>query len=213
MLSYAGIKVNGRTVRGLAPAGTQQLAEHRQPIMPTLINLNKVSDNLTAELLLKTIGVEKFGRRGSAENGLRALKLFLGASGIDTTAMSVADGSGLSRYNLITPGAVVNLLTAMWNNFKLRNEFISTLPIAGIDGTLENRMRGTPAEGIVHAKTGSLSGVSALSGYAVTLDGEELAFSIMMQPFVVPTRAIREAQDKICVEICSLSRGKAFQLP
>jgi PBP4 family serine-type D-alanyl-D-alanine carboxypeptidase len=208
MLSYAGIKLNGRVTRGLAPPAGRTLAEHRQPMMPALINLNKISDNLTAELILKTIGAEKFGRRGNAENGLRAIRLFLSSGGIDTTAMSLADGSGLSRYNLITPAAIVDLLTAMWNNFKLRNEFIATLPIAGVDGTLENRMRGTPAEGIVHAKTGSLSGVSALSGYAVTLDGEELAFSIMMQPFVVPTRAIREAQDKICVEICSFVRNK-----
>jgi len=206
MLSYVGVKLSGRVTRGLAPAARQTLAEHRQPLMPALINLNKISDNLTAELLLKTVGAEKFGRRGNAANGLRAMRLFLSAAGIDTTAMSLADGSGLSRYNLTTPSALVDLLTAVWRNFKLRNEFITTLPIAGVDGTLENRMRGTSAEGIVHAKTGSLSGVSVLSGYAVTLDGEELAFSIMMQPFVVPTRAIREAQDRICAEICSFSR-------
>jgi D-alanyl-D-alanine carboxypeptidase/D-alanyl-D-alanine-endopeptidase (penicillin-binding protein 4) len=207
MLSYAGIKLNGRVARGLAPAKIQKLAEHRQPMMPTLINLNKVSDNLSAELVLKTIGAEKFGRRGNAANGLRAMRLFLSSAAVDTTAMRLADGSGLSRNNLITPAAIVDLLAAMWNNFRLRNEFISTLPVAGVDGLLYDRMHGTPAEGIVHAKTGTLNGVSALSGYAVTLDGEELVFSIMMQPFVAPTRAIREAQDNICVEICSFSRG------
>lgn len=206
MLSYSGIKVGGRVTRGLAPAAVVTLAEHRQPIVPTLINLNKVSDNLTAELLLKTIGAEKFGRRGNAENGLRAMRLFLSAAGIDTTAMQLADGSGLSRYNLITPAAVADLLTVVWHDFKLRNVFIATLPIAGVDGTLEKRMRGTPAEGIVLAKTGSLDGVSAISGYTVTLDGEELVFSIMMQPFVVSIDAIRQAQDRICAEICSFVR-------
>lgn len=208
VLQLAGIVVRGMVLRGLAPPRPPTLAEHRQPLLATLINLNKISDNLSAELILKTLGAEQFGRPGSAEKGVRAMRLFLSSVGVDTMAMQIADGSGVSRYNLITPAGIVDLLTAMWHNFKLRSEFIATLPIAGVDGTLDNRMRGTPAEGIVHAKTGTINGVSALSGYAATFDGEELVFSMMMQPYLVNTSAVRSVQDRICAELCAFSRGK-----
>jgi D-alanyl-D-alanine carboxypeptidase/D-alanyl-D-alanine-endopeptidase (penicillin-binding protein 4) len=211
VLQSAGIILRGRVARGLAPPRPQILAEHRQPLLPTLINLNKVSDNLSAELILKTIGAEKFGRRGSAERGLRAMRLFLSSVGVDTLSLQLADGSGVSRYNLITPAAIVGLLTAMWQDFKLGNEFVATLPIAGVDGTLERRMQSTLAAGVIHAKTGSLSGVSTLSGYTATMDGEELAFSIMMQPFLGSASAVRRVQDKICAELCSFNRGQASQ--
>jgi D-alanyl-D-alanine carboxypeptidase/D-alanyl-D-alanine-endopeptidase (penicillin-binding protein 4) len=192
--------------RGLAPAKVKILAEHGAPILPVLINLNKISDNLTAELLLKTIGAEKFGRPGTAGKGVRAIRQFLGNIGVDTTAVNTADGSGVSRYNLVTPAELVSLLAAMWKNFAIRNEFAATLPIAGVDGTLRNRMKGTAAEGVIHAKTGTLSGVSTLSGYTMTADGEELAFSMMMQHYLDSASAIRPVQDRIGTELCAFRR-------
>lgn len=207
-LKQAGITVHGVVQRGLAPAKIKILAEHRAPLLPVLINLNKTSDNLTAELLLKTIGAEKFGWPGSAEKGGRAIRQFLGSNGVDTTAIKIADGSGVSRYNLVTPAEIVKLLTAVWKNFAIRNEFTATLPIAGMDGTLRSRMRGTPAAGVIHAKTGTLSGVSTLSGYTITSDGEELAFSMMMQHYLVREAAIRSVQDRLGAELCAFRREK-----
>jgi len=205
-LRTAGITVQGNVIRGEAPAKIKILAEHRSPMMPILINLNKTSDNLTAELLLKTIGAEKFGRPGTAAKGIRAMQQFFSAVGVDTNAVYSADGSGVSHYNLITPANLVNLLTAMWKNFSIRNEFITTLPIAGVDGSLGGRMKGTAAAGVLHAKTGTISAVSTLSGYTTTADGEELAFSFMMQHFLGSSRAVRSIQDRLSAEISAFRR-------
>ncbi|MDZ7290959.1 MAG: D-alanyl-D-alanine carboxypeptidase/D-alanyl-D-alanine-endopeptidase [candidate division KSB1 bacterium] len=206
-LQHAGITVRGTVQRGLAPAKTKILAEHRAPIMPVLINLNKISDNLTAELFLKTIGAEKLGRPGTWAKGVRVTRQFLASVGVDTSAVYNVDGSGLSHLNLITPANIVNLLVAMWKNFAVRNEFAASLPIAGVDGTLRRRMKGTPAEGVLHAKTGTISAVSTLSGYTTTADGEELAFSMMMQHFLAGSTLIRSIQDRIGVELCAFRRG------
>jgi D-alanyl-D-alanine carboxypeptidase/D-alanyl-D-alanine-endopeptidase (penicillin-binding protein 4) len=206
-LKLRGIIVRGAVQRGLTPLKVQILAEHRTPILPVLVNLNKISDNLTAELLLKTVGAEKFGRPGTGEKGVQAIRQFLGGIGVDTTAVNIADGSGVSRYNLVTPAEIIKLLVRMWKNFAIRNEFAATLPIAGVDGTLRNRMKGTRAAGVIHAKTGSLSGVSTLSGYTTTADGEELAFSMMIQHYLVSDSAIRSVQDRIGAELCAFHRG------
>ena len=206
-LRTAGITLQGQVLRGAAPAKIKILAEHRGPMMPILINLNKVSDNLTAELLLKTLGAEKFGRPGTAANGIRVMRQFFSSVGVDTNAVYSADGSGVSHYNLVTPANLVSLLTAMWKNFAIRNEFVATLPIAGVDGTLRGRMKGTTAANVLHAKTGTLSAVSTLSGYTTTAEGEELAFSLMMQHFLTTGRAIRSIQDRLGAELSGFRRG------
>ncbi|MDZ7363576.1 MAG: D-alanyl-D-alanine carboxypeptidase/D-alanyl-D-alanine-endopeptidase [candidate division KSB1 bacterium] len=206
-LQRAGITLSGIVQRGMSPPKIKILAEHRSPIMPALINLNKISDNLSAELLLKTIGAEKFGVPGTATKGIRAMRQFFAGVGIDTNAVHSADGSGMSHYNLITPASIVQLLAAMWKNFSIRNEFIATLPIAGVDGSLSGRMKGTAAAGVLHAKTGTISAVSTLSGYTTTADGEELAFSFMMQHFLGGSRPIRLLQDRLGAELSAFRRS------
>ncbi len=207
VLQTAGIILHGNVVRGEAPAKIKILAEHRGPIMPALVNLNKISDNLSAELLLKAIGAEKVGLPGTAAKGIRAMRQFFAGAGLDTNAVYSADGSGVSHYNLITPAGIVQLLAAMWKNFSIRNEFIATLPIAGVDGSLSNRMKGTAAAGVLHAKTGTISAVSTLSGYTTTADGEELAFSFMMQHFLGGSRPIRLLQDRLGAELSAFRRS------
>lgn len=206
LLLLNGIVVRGGIYRGFGPSKMRVLAEHNAPLLPALTNFNKISDNLTGELVLKAIGAERFGRPGSAQKGARAIKLFLHSVGVDTLALKPVDGSGLSRYNLLTPEGVLELLRAIWQREEWRNAFASTLPIAGVDGTLRNRMKGTSAEGVLRAKTGSLSGVSALSGYTVTAEGEELVFSMMMQHYLVRDSAVRGVQDRIGAELCSFRR-------
>jgi D-alanyl-D-alanine carboxypeptidase/D-alanyl-D-alanine-endopeptidase (penicillin-binding protein 4) len=162
-----------------------------------LVFMNKTSDNLSAEALLRVLAAETSGPPGTAEKGIVAVNRFLAARKIDTLSLSLADGSGLSRYNLLSPAAVVGLLEAMHADSVHAPAFIRSLPIAGRDGTLARRMRGTAAEGNLRAKTGSMSGVSTLSGYVTTSTGELLAFSMMMQNFPGSVRPYRDVQDAV----------------
>jgi D-alanyl-D-alanine carboxypeptidase/D-alanyl-D-alanine-endopeptidase (penicillin-binding protein 4) len=162
-------------------------------------NTNKISDNLSAELLLKTVGAVCCGQPGTAQKGILALKNFLQEAGIDSFSYYLTDGSGVSRYDVITANLLVTLLTTMYRDFSVQSEYLASLPIAGVDGTIQNRMKNTPAQGKLRAKTGSLRGVSSLSGYVPTSDGDVLAFSILMQTFVGSAAPYRAAQDSIGV--------------
>jgi serine-type D-Ala-D-Ala carboxypeptidase/endopeptidase (penicillin-binding protein 4) len=153
------------------------LAEHLSPTLMEGVRVtNKVSHNLHAELLLRTVAREKTGV-GSTGAGLKFEQDFLKSVGVAEGDVVLEDGSGLSGTDLVTPRAVIQVLRYAarqpWGS-----DYISTLPIAGVDGTLETRMKGTKAEGLIHAKTGALEHVRAMSGYATTLRGEHLVFSI-----------------------------------
>jgi D-alanyl-D-alanine carboxypeptidase/D-alanyl-D-alanine-endopeptidase (penicillin-binding protein 4) len=171
--------------------------------------MNLTSDNLSAENILKTLGAVKWGAPGSAAGGAEAVRQFLEGVGIDTARVVVADGSGVSRYDLTSPAAVTTLLAAMKRRTDLFRTWYATLPVAGVSGTLAGRMRGTPAQGNLHAKTGSLEGVSSLSGYVTTAEGEELAFSILMEHFPGKVREYRRVQDRLGAFMAGLKR-KAF---
>jgi len=153
------------------------LAEHvSAPLLETVRVTNKVSNNLHAELLLRTVGREKLGL-GSTAAGLKVERDFLREAGIADGDVLLSDGSGLSGNDLVTPRAAVTLLRYAarqpWAAF-----YISSFPVAGLDGTLESRMKNSAASGLVQAKTGEVEHVRALSGYATTLRGERLVFSI-----------------------------------
>jgi serine-type D-Ala-D-Ala carboxypeptidase/endopeptidase (penicillin-binding protein 4) len=166
--------------------------------------MNKVSDNLSAEALLKGSAALRWGERGSAPRGIDILKEILTRAGIDTLSMRAVDGSGLSRYNLTTASALTALLIEMHRDSIRFAIFLKSLPIAGVDGTIERRMRGTPAEGNLRAKTGTINGVTALSGYVRTADGELLAFSMLMQNFLSGPGPYRAVQDRIGVLLAGL---------
>jgi serine-type D-Ala-D-Ala carboxypeptidase/endopeptidase (penicillin-binding protein 4) len=153
------------------------LAEHiSQPLLETVRITNKVSQNLYAELLLRAVGRFKLGL-GSTAAGLKVEREFLHQAGIADGDVLLSDGSGLARDDLVTPRAVVVLL-----EYVLRQpwglDYISTLPVAGVDGTLQNRMVNTVASNRIQAKTGEIEHARGLSGYATTLRGERLIFSI-----------------------------------
>jgi D-alanyl-D-alanine carboxypeptidase/D-alanyl-D-alanine-endopeptidase (penicillin-binding protein 4) len=154
------------------------LAEHLSPpLLQSIQFTNKTSNNLHAELFLRAVAREKLGL-GSTAAGLKLEADFRRAAGIPDGDVVLSDGSGLARDDLVTPRAMVMLLRYAarqpWGN-----DFISTLPAAGVDGTLEDRMKNTAATGVIEAKTGTLEHDHALSGYATTLGGEYLAFSIL----------------------------------
>lgn len=161
-----------------APA-TLILAERDSPPLIEIVRvLNKVSQNLHAEILLRTVAKEKTGI-GSLAGGLKIEQQFLTSIGIPLGDVLLEDGSGLSRENLVTPRAVVKLLEYIQQQ-PWGNDFLSTLPVAGLDGTLEHRMIGTPAEGRVFGKTGSVERTQAVSGFATTVHGQHLIFSMFV---------------------------------
>ena len=166
------------------------------------MTLMRVSRNLHAETLLKTLGAGG-GREGSTAAGRGALVETLGAWGIAPGSVIVSDGSGLSLYNYVTPGTLVAVLRHVAGDAR----FDATLPVAGRDGTISGRMRGTAAEGTVHAKDGSMSNVRALSGYLRTRDGERLVFSMIANNFDVAPAAVDAAMDAALVRLAGFSRG------
>lgn len=174
--------------------GSIFLSEISHPIDSVLHQINKNSDNLAAENLLKTIAAENLGSPGSAENGLLLIKKYLAIEGIDTSKMILADGSGVSWYNAISPDAIVQILQKQYEKKATFKRFYESLAIAGVDGTLKNRMKGIQN---VYAKTGSLSGVSNLSGYVRTVDGKLLAFSILCNHFPGEGKILKEMQDNL----------------
>jgi len=167
--------------------------------------INKDSQNFFAEQLLKTIGLEKIGF-GSVTNGVMAVKEMFADIGLNPENIVMADGSGLSHINMVTPRQVVELLKYMYSNKKVYSEFYNSLPIAGVDGTLGKRMKNTTAENVVRAKTGYISHVRSLSGYAVTGDNEPIAFSMIANNFSVPVKLAENIQDLVCLRLTNFRR-------
>ncbi|MDP2365322.1 MAG: D-alanyl-D-alanine carboxypeptidase/D-alanyl-D-alanine-endopeptidase [Ignavibacteria bacterium] len=167
--------------------------------------INKGSQNFFAEQLLKTIGLEKMGF-GSAVNGIAAAKEIFSEIGLNPENIIMVDGSGLSHLNMVTPRQLVELLKYMYSNKKVYADYFNSLPIAGVDGTLGKRMKNTSAEKVVRAKTGYISYVRSLSGYAVTGDNEPIAFSMIANNFSVPVKLAENIQDLVCLRLTNFRR-------
>ena len=193
-----GVKVTGDIVTDTS-RGTLHIADISHPLDSVLYLVNKQTNNLAAENLLKTLAAEETESAGTTAAGLAIVRDYLSSIGVDTTKVILADGSGLSFYNAVSPDAVVRLLLAAFRDTSIFRRFYESLPVAGVDGTLKNRMRGTIAAGNVHAKTGTLSGVSSLSGYVTTADRKVLAFSILGNILPGSVDALRRLQDSIMV--------------
>jgi serine-type D-Ala-D-Ala carboxypeptidase/endopeptidase (penicillin-binding protein 4) len=190
-LESRGIPVRAAPRSGVAPPGASILASVDSPSMADIVRItNKPSDNYFAEMLLKDIGHEATGQ-GTTAGGARVAADFARELG---ARARLVDGSGLSRGNRASPRGIVGLLAGMQS----RDEFdawYASLPIAGRDGTLSTRMRSGAARGRCHAKTGTLSNVSALSGYCQALSGDLYAFSILMNGVYPP--GARQLQDRM----------------
>ena len=172
------------------------LAEHLSPPMREVVALiNKPSDNLLTEITLKTLGKEIRGE-GTTAAGVQVLREFLQSAGLEMGAVHIVDGSGLSRINGVSPENFVRLLEYMHRS-PHAEAFRESLPVYGVDGTLRNRLRGTPVQGNGYAKTGSLNRVSSLSGYLRTKSGRWLAFSIIMNAYNASGADARALQDKL----------------
>ena len=206
---------NGIDVRGPAvdiddvwdaprPTSAPLVSYRSPPLSELAVRLMKDSQNQYAETLLKSVS-DGAGVR-SAAAGRLAAQTILEGWGVPASELILRDGSGLSRYDFVTPGAIVAILAHVDRDQRLRGPFDASLPIAGRDGTLSTRMKGTPAEGNAHAKTGSMTGVRALSGFVTTADGERLAFSIVANNFETPAGVVTAATDTIVVSLAKFRR-------
>jgi D-alanyl-D-alanine carboxypeptidase/D-alanyl-D-alanine-endopeptidase (penicillin-binding protein 4) len=211
-LERNGVKVEGKTRtinwldRQTRPLNTNQLIElgaiTSLPLRDLVREVQKPSQNLYTDLVLAHIGSLQGGTptQTSEDLGIRELQKFLAKAGVRRGDVSFEEGSGLSRNNLATPNATVALLQFMSRHPEAA-AYRDALPIAGVDGTLRNRMKNTPAAGNVRAKTGTLRWANSLSGYVTTATGERLAFCAMLNRYAPPDAepGARTELDKIAV--------------
>ncbi|MEJ2109228.1 MAG: D-alanyl-D-alanine carboxypeptidase/D-alanyl-D-alanine-endopeptidase [Acidobacteriota bacterium] len=201
-----------REIERINPNSMKQLELHlSDPLSDIMKPLLKESLNLYSETLLRALGLELNGS-GSFLGGKEIVEETLERMAIDGDRYSYADGSGLSRLNLLSAEELVRVLRSMYRH-PYFDYFYDALAIAGIDGTLENRLRGTPAEANLRAKTGSLSRVSAISGYLKTVDGEMLAISMIANNYLVPKSEADAAQDRAIVRLTKFKREASADHP
>jgi len=214
-LTAAGVGLRGRTRRaksGEEPGSAAWTAEIVSDSLGALLpELLKPSDNQMAESILRTIGVEA-GRGGSPTQGLEAIGRLLAGWAVEPGSIALTDGSGLSRYDEVTPNALNRILRAVWRRPDF-GVFEAALPVAGVDGTLERRLLGTHASANARAKTGSLSGVRALSGYVRDGEGLTLVFSLILNGYDAPGSVAAALEDLILEQLALYRRDPADGRP
>lgn len=192
------IRINGKVVTGVTPSNTPAVADHSsEPLSAILKTMLKESNDVYAGAITKTLGSAKTGV-GTFQEGVNTIKTTLGPiSGIDFKQTHISDGSGQSRYDLLSPQEEVQVLYAMYHT-KYRDLLMDSLPISGVDGTIRFRMGTDGMLGKVHAKTGSVTGVSTLAGYINTANGHHIVFSIMVNNILGKLTPARNFENKIC---------------
>lgn len=197
--------LSSKTHSDISKSATVELAAvESPPLSQLLVETNQNSNNLYAEALLRTLGVNSNTKTPDAnETGLAVVNETLTKLGVDPAGYVLADGSGLSRHNLVSPEAIAQTLSVMANS-PLAPVYRASLSVAGINGTLQNRFRETAAEGILQGKTGTMSGVVALSGYLDPRDYEPLVFSIIVNESNQPAATIRQAMDEVVLLLTKL---------
>jgi len=198
-LARAGVRVGGAAGVGVAGDGAVGLASVDSPTLAVMVHwMDKVSDNFTAEMLVKELGAVQAGK-GTTAAGLDVVAAQLTDAGVPLAGVRLVDGSGLSLLDRMTASALVSLLRIMWNDPGVRPELLASLPVAGRTGTLHDRMRGTAAAGVVRAKTGTTDNSTALSGFA-----GDYVFSVLINGDPVSWIWSRTAEDRFAT---ALARG------
>lgn len=197
-LNRAGIAVDGQVRLGATPSGARAVATHASPYLAEIVrDMLKESDNLLAETLVLQLGVQAKGAPGSWTKGLAALQGFLGLAGWNADEYRLSDGSGLSRYDQVSPAMFAKLLTYMPTQASGYPGLLIALPVAGVDGTLAKRLATPATRGHLRAKTGTMTGISGLAGYLDTADGHTLVVVIMTNGFAGPASRSRQLQDAL----------------
>jgi serine-type D-Ala-D-Ala carboxypeptidase/endopeptidase (penicillin-binding protein 4) len=211
-LAHHGVRVLGHTGYAATPAGTHSLATHASMTLAQMyVPFLKLSNNGHAEALVKTMGAEA-SHDGSWDAGLQVVASHLASFGVDPSVIQQVDGSGLSRMDLVPADQIIHLLVAAQGKPWFQTWY-NALPIAGnpdrmIGGTLRNRLAGTPAAGM-HGKTGSLTGVSALSGYVTDADGQRLIFSVVQNNYV--NFSAKSLEDQVAIRVAEYGTGAAVR--
>jgi serine-type D-Ala-D-Ala carboxypeptidase/endopeptidase (penicillin-binding protein 4) len=196
LISY-GVEVVGKSISGQATDNTQTLVESSIELRELLKEINKHSDNFYAECLFKTLGSVSSGQQGNSFFSTQAILNYIEDNSIYSTGTTIVDGSGISRFDQVTAGALVGLLERVYFNIKQFDDFFNSLSIAGIDGTLHKRMVGTSAENNFRGKTGTLNGVSSLAGYVTTADNDDLIVCMMFEFTSGGASKYKKIQDRI----------------
>jgi D-alanyl-D-alanine carboxypeptidase/D-alanyl-D-alanine-endopeptidase (penicillin-binding protein 4) len=198
-----GIQISGNALDcdelplwNFQPIGNDLILTHYSPPLKDILKfLMKKSQNLYAETMVRILGLMNSGM-GSFYEGKKVIEQVLQDFGIEPDTYSYADGSGLSRYNFISPRQIVKILKGMRGS-DYWNIWYNIQPVAGVDGTLKRRMKGTKAEGNVRAKTGTISNVRGLSGYLTTAEGEEIVFSFLVNGHLLSSRDTELITDSV----------------
>lgn len=199
LLSQTGIQVLGTTLPTKPDAQLMLIAQHEsKPLSDLVVEMMKKSDNLIANALFKSIGAAYNKQSASWENSSAAVRAILQKNGVDTRGMVIVDGSGLSRNNQVSPTQLVQILTAAYKDPAISSLYEEALPVGGLSGTLKHRLGSRDIIGKVKAKTGSMHGVSSLSGYVEAHDGEVLVFSIIVNDFAGGLYPYRAMEDNVC---------------
>lgn len=199
LLVRRGIKVMGQVRTGVVPPGGRVLVTHVSPSLGVLVrDVNKLSNNFMAEQVLKTLGAETVGKPATWAKGVDAVAKFLEGLGISRDRYYMTNGSGLYDANRFSAAQLVTLLRAAYRDFRFAADFVASLALAGADGTVGKRMGGKMTERYVRAKTGTLLGVSCLSGYAGAPGRMPLAFAFLMNGLDDSSaQEARRAQDEM----------------
>ncbi|MDQ6829962.1 MAG: D-alanyl-D-alanine carboxypeptidase/D-alanyl-D-alanine-endopeptidase, partial [Gemmatimonadota bacterium] len=202
-LRARGVVIRARPTTIPPPAARPLFVISSRPLRDLMPMMEKPSQNQMAEILLKTLGLER-GGAGRADSGAAVVGRQLAAWGASDDGFVVRDGSGLSRYDLISPETLVRVLAAMRRDSSFA-VYYEALPIAGVDGTMRNRLKGTAAQGNVRAKTGFISNARSLSGYVTTADGRMLVFTALCNNWTARRSAIDAMQDAIALRLATYS--------
>jgi len=207
-LAANGIAVEGEDHLGVVPESMVSLLQFEGKSMADVVQLFlKYSNNTIAETLVKALGVRDSGV-GSWSAGMAAVRGELERLGVDVAKLSAVDGSGLSYEDRVTPRTLVSALRVARDSFGFGPEFVAALPIAAADGTLEKRAGG--AANALRAKTGLLTRITSLSGYAMSADGQPLVFSILVNEFSSSDEAAMDAVDRFAAE---LTQSRVVEVP
>ncbi len=207
-LSKSGIETTGKVRADRVPEGAELLLTHESETLSQIVRgLNKYSNNFMAEQVLKTAAAEKFGPPGTTAGGIQLMQNYMRGLGFLPGEYNFADGSGLSRKNRASTRQIVAILASMYKDWSVFPEYVSALAEMGGEGSLKERMADLKEAKTVRAKTGTLNGVSALSGYLQTKDGERLAFSILMNDLRCSNARAQKLQDRILREALLFRAG------
>jgi serine-type D-Ala-D-Ala carboxypeptidase/endopeptidase (penicillin-binding protein 4) len=206
-LNMLGVRVDGKILRGKVPSGVRKVAVIESiPLTEIVTLMNKFSNNFIADTLVKTMGYHFKGAPGTMDKGLEVMREEATKIGINNEGFKLVSGSGLTRENMLSAHHFIKMINTAYLRFDILPELLTSLPIAGLDGTLRSRLKDTAAHGSLRAKTGTINGVASLSGVVQSRGGELLAFTIILEDKGPGAQQFRSVQNRIAQALSEFNR-------